>query len=361
MGGRRSRPGSPPTSSSAFSRPHTPESSATCHSRWKRRRPSKSAGRPTWPAATATQAAAAPLWGRLHSARRLGQRCRDPASPGIAAVGTVWAFEPGHGPAGLAGHLQVPTAHAGVAVVDGRAWLIGGEGRQSLGTVQVLQPNRTFGSRGARRRIALLRGPAADRRPRQQPPAGPRRRQADRLGLPERHHPGRPAGVLLPRRRLLHRHGRRSSPTRSTTTPSSRSPTPPGRSLVQYGHPKQAGTAPGYLNKPDDAYLLAQRRDHRRRRPELPGLVIDPRTARVRRPDRHRRRAAIRQPASIDGVTQRRHPALGRQPAGVGDQRIWVERVHARRRLVWTVHLPIGYPSDPQQLEPPPQRTLTAT
>src|ERR1035441_7280303 len=31
---------------------------------------------------------------------------------------------------------------------------------------------------------------------------------------------------------------------------------PSGRIVWSYGHPGQAGTAPGYLHEPDDAYLL---------------------------------------------------------------------------------------------------------
>ena len=31
---------------------------------------------------------------------------------------------------------------------------------------------------------------------------------------------------------------------------------PSGKVLWQYGHPLQSGSAPGYLNQPDDAYLL---------------------------------------------------------------------------------------------------------
>ncbi len=50
--------------------------------------------------------------------------------------------------------------------------------------------------------------------------------------------------------------GRGSSPTRRTTTPSSRSATRRARSSGSTVTPAYPGAGPGYLNQPDDAYLL---------------------------------------------------------------------------------------------------------
>ena len=52
---------------------------------------------------------------------------------------------------------------------------------------------------------------------------------------------------------------------------------PSGKLLWSYGHPGIAGSEPGYLHEPDDAYLLAGRHDLGSRRAELPRAVDLPR------------------------------------------------------------------------------------
>ena len=124
---------------------------------------------------------------------------------------------------------------------------------------------------------------------------------------------------------------------------------PSGRIIWSFGHPGHSGTAPGYLNEPDDAYLLKDRQV----------TVADAQNCRVLVINANRTvahqigtdGACVASSAGLDGLAERGHAAGRRQPAGVGDQRVVGQRVH-RGKLVWTVQLPISYPSDPQQLGP---------
>ena len=95
---------------------------------------------------------------------------------------------------------------------------------------------------------------------------------------------------------------------------------PSGKLLWQYGHAGQPGSAPGYLNQPDDAYLLkngdvtvADAMNDRI-------LFLSPAGVRPQ-PDRHEQGRGA-QPSDRRGVPQRRHPVGQRGRVGVGDQRL---------------------------------------
>ena len=126
---------------------------------------------------------------------------------------------------------------------------------------------------------------------------------------------------------------------------------PTGTVLWQYGHPKMPSAAPGFLSQPDDAYLLPN------------GLVTVA--------DALNCRILFFDPAGIAPSTQigtnRRcvhaPPASLAYPNGdtpLADGNVLVSEVNSSNvdeitpagQLVWTVHLPIAYPSDPQQLGP---------
>ena len=88
----------------------------------------------------------------------------------------------------------------------------------------------------------------------------------------------------------------------------------------------QPGSSPGYLNQPDDAYVLkngditvADAMNDRI-------LFLSPAGARSE-PDRHQRRGGA-QPAHERGLSERRHAAGQRGRAGLGDQRLVDHRVH---------------------------------
>lgn len=125
---------------------------------------------------------------------------------------------------------------------------------------------------------------------------------------------------------------------------------PSGRLLWSYGHRKVPGSSPGYLNQPDDAYLL--------KNGEV--TVADAKNCRVLviRPGQ----GIVSQIGTTGDCVHAPPHGLGYPngdtPLANGDFLIseingsWVSEYTPAGRLVWTVKLPIAYPSDPQQLGP---------
>ena len=124
---------------------------------------------------------------------------------------------------------------------------------------------------------------------------------------------------------------------------------PSGKLLWQYGHPMQPGSGPGYLNQPDDAYVL--------------------KNGDVTVADAMNDRILFLSPAgSVLGQIGTNGVAVHDPPTGVGypngdtpltngDVLVseingsWITEYTPAGRMVWTLHLPtVNYPSDPQQL-----------
>src|SRR5438067_3968956 len=119
------------------------------------------------------------------------------------------------------------------------------------------------------------------------------------------------------------------------------------RRVWRYGHDALAGTGPGYLNTPDDAYRLAGGAT----------TVADIRNCRIVLVSRARRvlrvlgGSCVHDPprgfASPNGDTPLRDGGLLVTEIGPPG---WIDRLDARGRLVWSVRSPIAYPSDAQLL-----------
>jgi hypothetical protein len=125
---------------------------------------------------------------------------------------------------------------------------------------------------------------------------------------------------------------------------------PSGKVLWQYGHPGVPGSAPGYLDQPDDAYLLKS------------GVVTVA--------DASNNRILFISPSGrilhqIGNGTDAHQPGVslaypnGDTPLANGDVLVseingsWVDEYTPSGRLVWSVQMPsVNYPSDPQQLGP---------
>ncbi|HXR27552.1 MAG TPA: PQQ-binding-like beta-propeller repeat protein, partial [Candidatus Baltobacteraceae bacterium] len=126
---------------------------------------------------------------------------------------------------------------------------------------------------------------------------------------------------------------------------------PSGKILWQYGHPMQPGSSPGYLNQPDDAYVLkngdvtvADAMNDRI-------LFLSP-------------AGAVLHQIGTNGVAVHNPPTgvgypNGDTPLTNGDVLVseingsWITEYTPAGSLVWTLHLPtVNYPSDPQQLGP---------
>jgi outer membrane protein assembly factor BamB len=125
---------------------------------------------------------------------------------------------------------------------------------------------------------------------------------------------------------------------------------PSGQLLWQYGHPRVKAPTAGYLNTPDDAYLLKNGQV----------TIADAYNCRILfiNPDK-----SISSQIGTDGVCQHNPPVAvgspnGDTPLPNGNVLIseikgsWVSEYTPSGHLVWTLQLPVGYPSDPQQIGP---------
>jgi outer membrane protein assembly factor BamB len=125
---------------------------------------------------------------------------------------------------------------------------------------------------------------------------------------------------------------------------------PDGKSLWSYGRPGVAGSAPGFLHEPDDAYKLADGRV----------IVADANNCRV---------LIISAQAQQIGQIGTTNTCVHKPPISLGypngDTPLqngnvlisevmgsWISEYTMTGALVWTVHVPLTYPSDPQQIGP---------
>ncbi len=271
-------------------------------------------------------------------------------TPGVAPVGDVWAFVPATDAVDRAGQLQVPVAHAGVVVQGGSAWLIGGEsGSSMLGTVQWLRPNPAFGIAGAAGAGSPYYGTqllVADR-------------GNDRLLLmdpamnvkwtyPNATSAADPLGFYFPDDAFFAEHGSVIISNQEQNETILEIAYPSGNIVWSYGHPKVSGTAPGYLYEPDDAYLLRNGQISVADADNCRVLVIN---------SNH----TVASQIGTDGQCVHNPPSSMGSPNGdtpLWDGNLlvseingsWVSEYTPTGHLVWTVQLPIAYPSDPQQL-----------
>ncbi len=125
---------------------------------------------------------------------------------------------------------------------------------------------------------------------------------------------------------------------------------PSGAILWQYGHPGVLGTLPGYLDQPDDAYMLKS------------GIVSVADASNNRVLFISRQKQIVGQIGNgVDAHVPGQSLAYpnGDTPLADGNVLIseingsWVSEYTPADKLVWTVQLPsVNYPSDPQQLGP---------
>ena len=114
-----------------------------------------------------------------------------------------------------------------------------------------------------------------------------------------------------------------------------------------YGHANVTGSAPGYLDSPDDAYLLNNGLFMTADIKNCRVLIIN-RAHRIVREIGHAGSCAHNPPASLsspNGATPL--PGGGVLVTEIGG---WVDRISADGKLVWTIRTPTTYPSDAQLL-----------
>ncbi len=271
---------------------------------------------------------------------------------GTSPRAAIEAFDPATGRVSSAGSLQEAIAYAGAAVAGGRLWIVGGETATGpVASVQVAFPNSRFGHAGQTGAGTPLVGERlliADR-------GNNRLLLIDASGhilwrFPRAGAPPPPGGFYFPDDAFFIRHGTAIISNQEENETVVEIAYPSGRVVWSYGHPRAAGSAAGYLDNPDDAYLL--------RNGDI--TVADPKNCRVLVLSRRGKvltqigtiGACIHQPPTMLGSPN------GDTPLGDGNLLVseingsWIDEYTTGGHLVWTAHLPIGYPSDPQQIGP---------
>jgi Galactose oxidase, central domain/Kelch motif/PQQ-like domain len=249
-----------------------------------------------------------------------------------------------------AGSLPAPVADAAVAVIANRAYLIGGEAAAPQAGVTIISE--------ATAPQAAVAAAA------QRPFAGKMLiadRGDNRLIVVDAHKnvswiypgPGRPAppgGFYFPDDGFFVDHGRSILSNEEENHTIVRIAYPSGALLWSYGVPKVPGSGAGMLNQPDDAFLL---RDGRI-------TVADAKNCRILFIGANAK--PLSQIGTTGDCTHKPPTSLGYPngdtPLANGNFLVseingsWISEYTATGGLVWTVHLPIAYPSDPQQLGP---------
>ena len=294
-------------------------------------------------------AAAAVIAGHVYVAGGVGAAT---SGAGGADLADVWAFDPATGKLLRAGTLPSPVAFTGVAVVGSRAWLVGGERSGSpVTSVEMFTPNTGFGTAGSTGAGSPYFGAklvVADR-------GNNRLLVLDDTNTviwryPSATMPAPPGGFYFPDDAFFIRRGTQIIINQEENETIVVLDYPSGALNWSYGHPLQPGSSPGFMHEPDDAYLFKNGQI----------TVADDQNCRVLfiNPDH-----TIAGQIGTTGVCQHQPPDFlgspnGDTPLADGNVLIseitgqWVSEYTRQGKLVWSVHLPVHYPSDPQQLGP---------
>ena len=165
---------------------------------------------------------------------------------------------------------------------------------------------------------------------------------------PSRSRPAPPGGFYFPDDAFFTHHGRGIISNQEQNETIVQLAFPSGRVTWQYGHPKVAGASADYLHEPDDAYLL----------PDGTVTVADAQNCRLLWISPNGR--VTSQVGGTGGCTHDPPHALagpnGDTPLPNGNVLVsetsgsWIDELSRSGTVVWSVQLPIAYPSDPQPL-----------
>jgi outer membrane protein assembly factor BamB len=267
-------------------------------------------------------------------------------------VGTVWAWDPSTNKLLTAGRLQAPVSHASAAVIGSTAWLVGGEvGTTQVAAVQMLTPNKAFGSAGAAGAGSPYFGHqllVADRGNNRLMLMDPTLKVT--WTYPSATSPPDPLGFYFPDDAFFVQHGTAIISNQEENETIVQIAYPSGKIVWSYGHPKQPGTAPGYLHEPDDAYLLKNGQVSVADAVNCRVLVIN-------------QNGTVATQIGTNGSCVHKPPTSigspnGDTPLANGDLLVseingsWISEWTTTGQMAWTVHIPVSYPSDPQQLGP---------
>ncbi|HEX6456952.1 MAG TPA: kelch repeat-containing protein [Solirubrobacterales bacterium] len=285
------------------------------------------------------------------------------------ATAKSWRFDPGSGKVFPASSLPHPVAGGAVAGAGESAYLIGGTGAggEALASVVKLSlksaPQGSAEGGGSRGGEAAAANTAAGSK--HAPPFHGRLMIADRGNnriivvnnrkrvlwrYPSKAHPAPPGGFYFPDDAFFTHGGTQIISNEEKNERIVQLSFPSGRLLWSYGHPGQTGSEPGYLHEPDDAYLLKNGNVSVADAQNCRILVISPQKKVLRE---------FGDPAECTHDPPRRLGSPnGDTPLENGDILVsevngsYIDEITRTGKLVWSLQLPISYPSDPQQLGP---------
>jgi hypothetical protein len=289
------------------------------------------------------------LGGHIYVAGGVAQPSGPQPGP---ALQSVWAYDVNAKKLTSAGTLPVATSYASAAVLNGRAWVIGGENAgTSLASVEMLTPNLKFGTAGAAGAGSPYFGAhllIADRGNNRLLLLSPQNQIA--WSFPSAYAAPPPGGFYFPDDAFFTAHGTEIVSNQEENETIVVIGFPSGKLLWSYGHPRQPGSSPGYLHTPDDAYVLKS------------GDITVADAGNCRVLFIHPSGALASQIGTTGSCVHQPPTSLGSPngdtPLADGNVLIseingsWVSEYTPLGKLVWTVKLPVGYPSDPQQLGP---------
>ena len=268
---------------------------------------------------------------------------------------TIYAFDTSKNSLDVVGSLPESVSDMATAVVGDTAYVIGGEALTAEQTLapttaivavkqQNVSPHAQAGKTGAKPFDGQLL--IADR-------GNNRLLLVDAKGVihwtfPNAHAAAPPSGFYFPDDAFFVDHGKAIISNQEGNNTIVKIAYPAGNSLWSYGHPGQAGTGPGFLHEPDDAYQLKDGRVVVADANNCRIVVVSPQGKQIGQ-------------IGTTGSCVHRPPASlgypnGDTPLQDGNLLIsevdgsWISEYTLTGSLVWTVHLPIAYPSDPQQI-----------
>ncbi len=278
----------------------------------------------------------------------------------------AWRFDPATGGVMLEHPLPQPVSDAATATVGRSAYLVGGTGAggEALSSVIELSLRKIEPSASAAvGESADAGGPSGSAA--EPPPFKGKLMIADRGNnriivvnaqkkvlweFPSKSHPAPPGGFYFPDDAFFTHGGTQIISNEEQNERIVQLSFPAGKLLWSYGHPGIAGSEPGYLHEPDDAYLWRDGTISVADAQNCRVLLISPQKKILKQ---------FGEPARCEHEPPR---ALG-SPNGdtpLADGNIlvsevngsYIDEISPAGKLEWSVQLPIEYPSDPQQLGP---------
>jgi hypothetical protein len=271
---------------------------------------------------------------------------------GGSPLSQIWRFERGKNAVAVVGKLPQPISGGAAAVAGSSAYLIGGTGpgEAPLATVVKLEVEHKTISKPTKAVAAAApfsgQMMIADRGNNRLLVVNAKKQILWRF--PSRAHPAPPGGFYFPDDAFFIHGGAGIISNEEQNERIVQLSYPGGKLLWSYGHPGVTGSEPGYLHEPDDAYLLRNGTV----------TVADAQNCRVLMISEAKR--VLKEFGSPESCSHEPPHLLGSPngdtPLANGDILVsevngsYIDEITPAGKLVWSVQLPIEYPSDPQQL-----------